>query len=514
MPGLRHIYRSLRSGGIKPPDYKQPTLRSRIMPTPIPEQLVLPLDQHQGLSSEPCVKPGDRVRKYQLLAQANQAGMLNLHAPSSGEITSVDTEVDLFGDGQSQTCIQLRCDGEDAAEPVNANIDYRSMNQSELLHLIEAAGICGMGGAGFPTATKISAGLEQGIDCLLINAAECEPYISCDEALLRERSNEVVCGAEILSNACAARKTVIAIESDKTDAIKALRHALTDSSLTLELVPPRYPIGDERQLLYQVTGARLSRDALPIDAGMLVFNVGTAAAVFQAVVEGKPCISRIVSVSGAPLRTPKNFEVLIGTPVAHLLSLCGVDAAQHQQTIIGGSLMGKYLSSTAYPICKTSNSVIATSVSEFPAPEQELACIRCGLCADACPVNLLPQQLLAYSRAHQYEQATNHGLDDCIECGACAWVCPSHIPLVQYYRSAREIIAHDRNERQISSQWQSRFQYHQYRHKKIQDRKKEQRATAADVADSNNSSFSREQARAEIAAAVARVKQKRNQQPD
>ena len=519
MLGLKHFYRSLASGSIRPPANKAETLRSRIMPTPIPEQLLLPLQQHQGMAADVCVQVGERVRKYQLLASSRDKSCVPIHAPSSGEIIAIDTEIDLYNTGHRQICISLHCDGQDEALELHGERveDHRSLSREQLLSRIESAGLCGMGGAGFPVAQKLAAGRKNGIDKLLINAAECEPYISCDEALLRERASSVIRGAEMLRDACEANEAVIAIEADKSDAIAALRTALVDSDLKLELVSPRYPVGEERQLLYNAMGIKLSRGDLPVDAGILVFNAGTAAAVCHAVIENRPCISRIVSVSGAPLRTPKNFDVLIGTPVAHLLALCGIDQEQHRQTIIGGSLMGKYLADTSYPICKTSNSVIATSEAEFPQSElqpPELACIRCGYCADACPENLLPQQLLVYTKAEQFERASNYGLADCIECGACAYVCPSKIPLVQYYRSAKESIAREQDRRESGKQWQQRFQVWQYRHKKNTESNKDSKKAAATASDSTPNEFSRQQAREEIAAAVARVKQKRSRKKD
>lgn len=514
MLGLNYFYRSLASGSIRPPANKAETLRSRIMPTPIPEQLVLPLQQHQGTAAKVCVQAGEQVRKYQLLASADNENSVPLHAPTSGKILAIDTEIDLYNTGHAQACISLQCDGKDEALDLTENRieDHRLLSQEQLLARIESAGLCGMGSGGFPVAQKIAAGLKNGITSLLINGTECEPYISCDEALLRERASHVVRAAEILRDVSEADEAVIAIGSDKTDAINAMRTALADSELKLELVRPRYPVGEERQLIYSILGLKLSQGVLPVEAGVLVFNAGTAAAVCQAVIENQPCISRIVSVSGAPLRTPKNFEVLIGTPVSHLLALCGIDHEQHRRTIIGGSLRGKYLTDSSYPICKTSTSVIATSEQEFPAADSEqteLACIRCGFCAAACPQNLLPQQLLLYAKAEQFERASSYGLADCIECGACAYVCPSKIPLVQYYRSAKETIAWEQDRRESSKQWQERFQFWQYRHKRNAEGKKDREKAASSAIAASHSNFSRDQAREEIAAAVARVKQKR-----
>ncbi len=507
------VRRSLKFGGITPPSNKAATLRSRIMPMPLPARLLLPLQQYREQPAQPCVNVGDRVLKYQLIARGTGASGLNLHAPSSGTITAIDLEVDFFIKGRTQTAIELQTDGEDSALPLSGMEEIEAFEAEQIITCVEEAGVCGMGGAGFPSATKLRACLNQEMEYLLINAAECEPYISCDEALLRERASTVVRGAEVIQRACQARQVKIVIESDKADAIAALREALQASTITLCLVSPRYPAGEERQLLRAATGIEISREQLPTDVNCLVFNAGTAAAIYAAVIEGRPCISRIVSLSGAPLQTPKNFEALIGTPISHLLALCGIDKRVHVDTFIGGSMMGMYLPATSLPICKTTNSVVATDNVQFPLPDNELACIRCGYCADACPENLLPQQLLQFSRSRAFEQATDHGLDDCIECGACAYVCPSKIPLVHYYRAAKEEIAAETANKRQGEQRKQRFQYWQYRRKLQQEARQQERADTgktASLAETNaEEPFSREKARADIAAAVARVKQKR-----
>lgn len=512
------IVRSLKFGGIEPPGFKSSSLRSRIMPTPIPEQLVLPLQQHQGEAAAACVEVGERVLKYQLVAKGEQGKSLNLHAPTSGRITATDLEFDYFGEKQVQRTITLEPDGKDEARESIENNETENLDQPEMVARIEAAGICGMGGAGFPSAEKLKACSHQETDFLLINAAECEPYISCDEALLRERAELVVKGAEFLAIACKAKQTLVVIEADKEDAVTALIESLRGSEVSLKLVAPSYPAGEERQLLYGATGIELARAQHPPDVNCLVFNAGTAAACYAAIAEGKPCISRIVTLTGTPLRTPKNFEVLIGTPISHLLALCGIDQHAHVDTIVGGSLMGKYLPATSLPVCKTTNCVITTSVTNFPDPEPELACIRCGYCATACPTHLLPQQLLQFAKARELELAEQYGLADCIECGACAYVCPSKIPLVQYYRAAKEEIMIDAQARQHNEHRRQRFQLWQYRQKKQREAKKATRTAhttgAETVEQTTKETFSRTQAREEIAAAVARVRKKRSGETD
>ncbi len=516
------ILGSLKFGGINPPAYKAASLRSRIMPTPMPAELVLGLQQHQGARSLPSVETGQRVLKYQRIASAADQSSLNLHAPTSGKITAIDRSIDCFGEGQHQQAIVLEPDGKDECEPIEKPGDFNSLSREEIIERIEAAGICGMGGAGFPSARKLRTALHSDTEFLLINAAECEPYISCDEALLRERAEMVISGAEVLRAACGARETMIVIESDKQAAIDAVREAIQDSEVALKLVRPRYPAGEERQLFRSVTGIELPRANRPPDARGLVFNAATAAAAHTAVIEGKPCISRIVTLTGAPLQTPKNFDVPIGTAISHLLNLCGADSHSYLDTIIGGSLMGNYLPDTESPVSKTTNCIIATSASEFSDPGPELACIRCGYCATVCPTHLLPQTLLQFAIAGDLESAEEYGLADCIECGACAHVCPSNIPLVQHYRATKAAIVCETVNRQTSKHRQQRFQLWQYRQKKLVEHKKETRKTRPEPGKEQTSlsdpdtgeSFSRERARDEIAAAVARVKQKRTGKAD
>ena len=510
-------------GGIATDAYKTRSLRSRLMPVPIPEKLVLPLSQNLGVDAIAIVEAGDLVQKFQLLAEAGEPGSVALHAPTSGLVSSISnaTVADEFG--SQRLCIHLQSDGENRAIETVPEADYRALDHLQLLERIERAGICGLGGAGFPSAQKLSLGMKSGIDLLIINAVECEPFISADEALIRERGASVVVGAEILKSACLASNCIIVLQEDRADAIEALKKALENSSIELMTLAAGYPVGGEKQIIQAVTGMEVPSHAYPASIGVLVFNAGTAYAVYKAIADGEPCVSRITTLTGAPLQTPKNFETLIGTSVSFLFDLCGIDTTRHTGTIVGGPLMGIQLPTLDVPVMKTSNCLIAMSAAEFPPDEPELACIRCGFCAEACPARLLPQQLYAFSRAHDHEQNLAHGLFDCIECGACAYVCPSHIPLVQYYRSSKaEIRAQQR--RQLQSQhWQRQFQQHQYRIKKQQDEAPHQISGDAvgplkdDEPDKKNRSredgdkteavvFSRERAKREIAEAVARVR--------
>ncbi len=512
MSGSTNSYRGHKiPGGIKPPTYKHTSLRSRIMPVPIAENLILPLQQHRSEAAIPMVKVGDQVLKYQKIGHAVSKLSVVIHAPTSGTITAIAEASVANESGEKALCIHLQADGKDNALAIKPVYDYRAMSHLDLLAMVEEAGICGLGGAGFPTAEKLRLCIDKGVELLIINAVECEPYITADEALIRERAEAVIIGSEVLQAICLARRCVVAIENDKTDAIAALTTVLQSSSIELFIVPAKYTTGGEKQLIQALTGREVATDTLPVDIGVTVQNAGTAYAVYKAIIEGTPCISRITTVTGAPLQTPKNFEALIGTPVSYLFDLCGINNAIHTMTIMGGSLRGIVLCSIDVPVVKTTNCLIAASNEEFPPAQPERACIRCGFCATACPASLLPQQLYAFARSQNWQQLQEHGLFDCIECGACAYVCPSHIPLVQYYRASKTDLREYREKQLQSEQWEQRFQYHQYRSKKGKDDVQDQDFNKNESHKTNTgiTGFSREQAKKEIAAAVARVKSRR-----
>ena len=506
-------------GGIKPPDYKQATLRSRLMPTPIPRELILPLTKHGSTRSKPLVKPGDKVLKYQAIACSEATGIVDQHAPTSGVIRAIENFAIPSPLNKESICIFLKSDGFDAEIDQNAITDYRSLSYLELANLIEEGAIFGLSGEGYINHLKLSSG--KAVKLLIINAAENEPYITADEALLREKAKLVVLGAKILQVACMAERCVIAIDSNKTDAIEALEQTQLNFPIELIKVAPKYPTGSEKQLIQAITSKEVPSGKCPADIGILMHNVGTAYAAYQAVVEGKPCISRITTLAGPALQTPKNFETLIGTSVDYLLELCGLNQKDHTMTLMGGPLMGIKLARTDVPILKTTSCIIAASNAEFPPPALEQACIRCGFCADACPVSLLPQQLYLYAKCQYYSELISHGLNDCIECGACAYVCPSNIPLVQYYRASKEEIGNQLKNEMSSAQWKQRFQYHQYRAKKDKEasRESKKRGAVAKTGEAVQSAgstvqntlptFSRESAKKEIAAAVDRVRKRK-----
>lgn len=427
------------TGGIHPEENKRQSTSVPIKSVPMPDKLILPLSQHAGSPAEPIVAVGDRVLKGQMIARATGFVSVPVHAPTSGTVSAISSEAIPHPSGMHDECITLIPDGKDQWCQLQPIDDYKSVEPSTLVELIRQSGIAGMGGAGFPAAVKLSP--RSPIHTLILNGTECEPYITADDMLMRERADSIVTGAEILQHLLTSERCLIGIEDNKPEAIEALKKAVAQSSnghqIKVVVFPTKYPSGGEKQLIQILTGLEVPSGKLPSDLGIAVQNVGTAVAVCDAVQHGKPLISRITTMTGEALSKPGNLEVLLGTPARHLLSAAGVNDRQLDALIMGGPMMGFTLNGKDVPVIKTSNCLIAGTREEFPPAMPAQACIRCGMCAEACPSSLLPQQLYWHAKSENHEQLKHHNLFDCIECGACSYVCPSSIPLVQYYRASK-----------------------------------------------------------------------------
>ena len=427
-------------GGLRLPGHREITANRPIGKVDIPPLLTIPLQQHIGNPGKCLVKPGDTVYKGQVLAEAPGRFSVPAHASSSGTVIAVEERLIPHPSGIKENCVVIETDGRDrGADQQQDAIDYLQIEPARLCELIQQAGIVGMGGAGFPTQIKLC-NPKQHIELLLINAAECEPYISCDNRLLQERASEVVEGIRIMRHGVQPDACIIAIEDNMQAAEEALRAALdavNETGITITRVPEIYPSGGERQLIRILTGREVPGQGYPADIGIVCQNVGTAAAVYHAVSKRQPLISRIVTVTGEGIAQPQNFECLLGTPVSQLVSAAGGYTKDVERLLIGGPMMGYAVQSDNIPVIKTTNCILAVSREEMPAPPPAQPCIRCGKCTDVCPADLLPQQLYWYASSNNYDAAQDYNLFDCIECGCCAYVCPSHIPLVQYYRHAK-----------------------------------------------------------------------------
>jgi len=423
-------------GGIHPPEMKTQSSGAPLRVAPLPNTFIIPLQQHLGPEGELCVNPGDRVLKGQPLT-VGRGRTVPVHSPTSGTVSAIAPHITAHPSGLTELCVIIEADGEDRWCDRDPVADYRQSPAAELIERIHQAGIAGLGGAGFPTASKLHGGMS-GVETLILNAAECEPYITADDRLMQEHADQIVEGTQILQHILQPKVTLIGIEDNKPEAIAALEQALRgQSGIALRVIPTKYPSGGAKQLTKILTGKEVPHGKHSSAIGVLMQNVGTAFAIKRAIVDGEPLIERVVTLTGEAIERPGNLWARIGTPVQHLLDFVGFRPQAQQMVVMGGPLMGFTLPALNVPIVKISNCILAPTVDEMTPQEPEQSCIRCGLCVDACPAGLLPQQLYWFSRGQEHDKARNHNLFDCIECGACAFVCPSNIPLVQYYRQEK-----------------------------------------------------------------------------
>ena len=476
-------------GGIHPEENKWQSTQEEIQIAPLPQQLIVPLQQHTGAPAKPIVEVGQKVLKGELIAKADGLISANIHAPSSGTVHAFVDHAIPHPSGLMAQCILIDTDGDDQWCPLEQHEDYLNLSSDKVLNIVRASGIAGMGGAGFPTSVKLHPRQTQ-LDTLIINAVECEPYITADDMLMRSYADEVLRGIEVMSRLLEPKHTVIAIEDNKPEACRAIKEAIeernshTGSKFELELavIPTKYPSGGEKQLIYILTGQEVPSGGIPADIGVVCQNVATARSVYRAVRYGEPLISRITTLTGEQFNRPCNVEVLLGTPIAHLQTHFEYTPAKKEQLIIGGPMMGYTIQDAATPVVKTTNCILAPANQELGHDDLAQACIRCGLCTEACPAELLPQQLYWFSRSQEYEKAEHHNLFDCIECGACAYVCPSSIPLVQYYRHAKGEIKAKRLDAEKADKARIRFEARQERLERETTEKEAKRKARAEAA--------------------------------
>ncbi|USD31747.1 MULTISPECIES: electron transport complex subunit RsxC [Vibrio] len=495
-------------GGVHPAENKKQSTKSQIARASIPQEIILPVKQHIGKPGSITVEVGEQVLKGQPLTKYDTSFMLPVHAPTSGKITAIEPRTTAHPSGLAETCIVISPDGEDRWIERKTQNDFTQSTPDELIEIIRQAGVSGMGGAGFPTAKKIQAGLAR-TEILIVNAAECEPYITADDMLMQENADEIIKGIEIVEHILKPKLTIIGIEDNKPQAIKALEQAALHKDIIIRVIPTKYPSGGEKQLIKILTNKEVPANNIPADIGLLVQNVGSLQAIKRAVCDGEPLIERIVTLTGNTFKQPRNVKALIGTPVQSLLDEFGYKADKKlPRLIMGGPMMGFTLPHANVPITKTANCILAPTRREISPDQYEMACIRCGQCAEACPASLLPQQLQWHAKAEEYDKCEELNLKDCIECGACAFVCPSEIPLVQYYRQAKAEIRTRKEESEAAERAKIRFEEKKARlerdkaerenrfKKAADDRRKDMKKTGGDDA---------------IAAAIARVKAQKSE---
>ena len=465
----------------------------------LPRRLAIPMAQQAGPAAIPIVEIGQHVRKGELIGRPAGLRSAGVHASSSGTISAIRESLTPTVNGLTASlCVHLETDGRDEPAPTVEWPEYRDGQISAICE----AGIVGLGGAVFSTAEKLRGDAE--CELLILNGAECEPYISCDDMLMRERPVQVLRGALVISDLLGARLAV-AVERDKPEALQAMQAAadrVGDERVAFARVPTVYPAGGERQLVEMLTGHEVPSGSYPPATKCVCHNVGTAYALDRFIRRGEPLISRIVTVTGSGVANAANVEVPIGTPISDLIEFCGGYRGDVARLILGGNMMGYSLPSDDLPITKASNCILAARSDEVRETNREWPCIRCGDCADACPARLLPQQILRASKARDFEQLDVLGLNDCIECGCCDVVCPSQIRLTERFRQAKRAAA-------AAARHAAMADAAQQRHQRKIARLSEQAEDSGRVQEDLISAIGGEDSRAMIEAAVARANKRR-----
>jgi len=465
-------------GGVHPPEHKSESNSRPITVAPIPNFLVIPVRQHIGNPAKPLVHVGQSVLKGQMIAAADGYISAAVHAPTSGVISNIDMQPVPHVSGLPDLCITLVTDGLELWID-HGPIDYQSLSPAALRMQLRDMGLAGLGGAVFPSAVKLDPGAAQACPTLIINGGECEPWITCDEMLMRERADDILQGAAVMRHLLGSTEVLVGIEDNKPEAIAAMQAAAAKLDFAVEIVavPAIYPGGGAKQLIQTLTGKEVPSGKLSTDIGIQVFNVGTAYALARAVHHGEPLISRLITVTGHVLR-PKNFEVLIGTPMHTLINHAG-ERDGTTGVLMGGPMMGVPMPDLNVPVVKATNCILVKSAKQFPPLPKALPCIRCTRCADVCPAELQPQELFRFAKAGDFGRAQEYHLFDCIECGCCSYVCPSHIPLVDFYRYAKSEIWAREKEKRASDLARERHEFRQFRLEREKKEKAEKLAAKA-----------------------------------
>ena len=492
-------------GGIHPPEMKQQSNGTKLSRLKQPDTYYIALKQHAGKAGQLLVQVGDYVLKGQALTQGDDYRTLPVHAPTSGTITAIGDYASSHPSGLPETTITLQADGKDQWRDRQPIEDFLTVPPEQLLQKIYQAGIAGLGGAVFPTASKI-ASAENKVKLLIINGAECEPYITCDDRLMRDRSLDILEGIRILRYILRPQKVVLAIEDNKAEAIEAMQQALSGANdIEIRVIPTKYPSGAAKQLIQVLTGLEVPNNGRSSQIGVLMNNVATAFAVKKAIIDDEPLIERVVTLTGDKIPQPRNVWARIGTPIYHLLQQAGYQYDDRFPVFMGGPMMGFILPNLNSPVTKVTNCLIAPDHFEYQPPPQERNCIRCSACSDHCPIKLMPQQLYWFARSEDHEKSEQYNLKDCIECGVCAYVCPSNIPLIQYFRQEKAKIAELKLKAKLAEEAKVRFEAKQAR----MEREKQERDRRTQLAaEARRAEMAKQQGVDPVQAALERVRQK------
>ena len=502
-------------GGLHLDEKKAPACDVPIKEGEIPKTVTLPLNMHAGVDAIPVVEVGQNVYRGQIIAEAEGQVSANIHSPANGTIIAIEPRSMSSRSGLPELSIVIQTNGDSGSlEQASRWIDALKEPPEKIAQTIEAAGIVGLGGAGFPTATKIAASVDA--KKLLLNGAECEPYICCDDRTMRDYAEEVIAGAFLIAKAAECDFIEIGTEDNKPEAISAMDDVINhlpehmQKRIKLFVCPTKYPMGGEKQLLEAITGKQVPSSTYPAELGYLVHNIGTALAVYNCMTRSEPLISRMVTLTGEAIAHPGVYHLLLGTSINDALLMAGVDESKLNKVIHGGPMMGYPIQNLEAPITKITNCLIAATAEELPSLPEEEPCIRCGQCAEVCPATLLPQQLYWFARSEEFEKAEAFKIHDCIECGLCSYVCPSYIPLVDYYRYAKSEIK-QLNAAKVKSD-RSKIKFDARNDRLEQERLEKERIKAEKAKQRAANKAANKDKNDAVAAALARVQAKKAEQ--
>ena len=493
-------------GGIHPLENKKQSNQNPIRRLHLPKYFYVPVVQHAGWAGDLCVKTGDYVFKGQPLTKGDNYRQLPVHAPTSGTILAIEPYTSSHPSGLPEITVIIETDGRDEwidRQPIE---DFLSLSPEQIVEKVYQHGVAGLGGAVFPTGAKLSFA-DKRCKALIINGAECEPYITCDDRLMQDYTDELLEGIRILRYVLRPEEVVIAIEDNKPNAIRAIEKGLKGANdIHLRVIPTKYPSGASDQLVQVLTGLEIPQGQRTIEMGIVMHNVGTAFAVKRAVIDDEPLIERVVTLTGDKIRNKGNVWARLGTPILHLLEQVDYRADSRFPVFLGGPMTGFILHSLQSPVTKLTNCIIAPDHFEYAPPEPERNCIRCSSCSDACPVGLLPQQLYWFARAEDHDKSKEYHLSACIECGVCAYVCPSYIPLIQYFRQEKAKIAEIEEKERKAEEAKIRFEAREAR---LQKEKEARTARINQAAEKRREEVAQAAGEDPVAAALARIKAKK-----
>ncbi|WP_373818881.1 electron transport complex subunit RsxC, partial [Glaesserella sp.] len=495
-------------GGVHPPEMKMQSNQKPIRELHLPKRFYVPLIQHNGTAGDLLVKEGEQVLKGQPLSRGEHYKQLPVHSPTSGKVVAIQPHVSSHPSGIAELCVVIETDGKDEWIERHPIEDFLALSSDQIIQKVYQAGIAGLGGAAFSTSSKLSFA-DKRCKLLIINGAECEPYITCDDRLMQDYTDEMLEGIRILRYVLRPEEVVIAIEDNKPNAIKAVENALKGANdIQLRVIPTKYPSGASDQLVQILTGLEIPQGKRSIEMGIVMHNVGTALAVKRAIIDDEPLIERVITLTGDKIRNKGNVWARLGTPIIHLLEQVDYQADSRFPVFFGGPMMGFILPSLQSPITKAANCIIAPDHFEYAPPQPERGCIRCSNCSDACPVGLLPQQLYWFARSEDHDKSKAYHLDACIECGVCAYVCPSYIPLIQYFRQEKAKIAEVDEKARKAEEAKIRFEAREAR---LEKEKEARNARIQQAAEKRREEVASSEGEDPVKAALARLKAKKSE---